>query len=211
MNLTSRTFTDDNQEEDISVNDNFLKEGKVGNHGLGYQEEVGVFKSIEVPHHALTISEGWPSWSFAIEGLGFKSITTLAYFESINSRDEFLATSLGGTLINKLHLNSFLTEHNDDLIIFVQGNISFFSNAYKVIIKRIPCPQLAYVCTDQSFHSGDGFRLSHKDTGGVTDGTWTVYLEGLKNVTIPKTSVLRNLGHLLRTTESQSSSRSLLA
>ena len=60
--------------------------------GLGFQIARGLFLPIKLDHHALVLSQGWPSWSFALEGLGFSSISTVASFPSLTSRDEFRCT-----------------------------------------------------------------------------------------------------------------------
>ena len=45
------------------------------------------------------LSQGWPSWTFALEGLGFESVSTIAAFSSLTSREEFRPTDMSGTLI----------------------------------------------------------------------------------------------------------------
>jgi len=48
----------------------------------------------ELPDHAMVISQGWPSWTFAIEGLGFRSVSTIASFDSPASKAEFQAIEM---------------------------------------------------------------------------------------------------------------------
>ena len=55
----------------------------------GFQVECGIFKHYKLPFDALILSQGWPSWTFAIEGLGFRSVSTLAYFDSIHQLPSF--------------------------------------------------------------------------------------------------------------------------
>lgn len=121
------TVDDASQGEDRSSTANVLKEEQVE---IGYQEEIGFFLNWSLsPDHALVISQGWPSWSYALEGLGFESISTLASFDSITSREEFMSTSMGNTLINHKDLNIWLQDHCQDGISFVQGKHSFFRNS----------------------------------------------------------------------------------
>jgi len=35
---------------------------------LGFQEELGLFKNRQLEQHALVLSQGWPSWTFGLEG-----------------------------------------------------------------------------------------------------------------------------------------------
>ena len=128
---------------------------------VGYQVQTGTFALTLVDCHALVISQGWPSWTLALEGLGLKSILTLASFPSLGTRQEFLATEAGATLINKRVLTK------NDGIIFVQGERKFL---------EMTCSQmgitddlrLAYTCSEESFWSADGSRISHAACGGVT-------------------------------------------
>jgi hypothetical protein len=202
------TVDDASQGEDRLSAANVLKEEQ---DEIGYQEEIGVFLKRELSDHALVISQGWPSWSYALEGLGFKSVSTLASFDSITSREEFKATSMGDTLINQKELNNWLESHCQDGILFVQGERTFLETAYHRTIDLYPNLKLVYICTNTKFFTADGYRLSHANSGGVTDGEWTYYLEGLSPDPVPITKVSRNLGHVLRTTESASSERKIHA
>ena len=78
-----------------------LKETKEFDGKIGFQVAKGVFTPCNLDQHALIIAEGWPSWSLAIDGLGFKTITTVASFSSLSSKYEFASTSLGPSLLNE--------------------------------------------------------------------------------------------------------------
>lgn len=176
---------------------------------IGFQEEIGTFVKSVVPYHALVISQGWPSWSFALDGLGFESMHTLASFGSVSSREEFLSTSLGETLINQTHLNKWLASHCDNGIIFVQGERAFLESVYHKQAIDFKNIKLVYACTDEDYFTADGMRLSHQDFGGVTNGEWTVYTEGVTLSKLKVSKVRRNLKHLLSTTEGASSTSQL--
>ena len=185
---------------------NALKEEYVSS---GYQEETGIFKNVNLDYHALVVSQGWPSWSFAIEGLGFESISTLSYFRNITSRAEFLETGLGSTLINNLGLTKWLTKHNNDGVLFVQGDREFFGDILSKTDFVNSSFKLIYACNDQDFLTIEGFRVSHRQAGGVTDGEWTIHTARVEQPIIPFTKVVRNLSHVISTTEGPSSSKSL--
>ena len=92
---------------------------------IGYQVQTGTFTLNPVDCHALVISQGWPSWTFALEGLGLKSILTWASFPLLGSQLEFLATESGATLSNKRVLTGWVSAHKTDGILFVQGDCKF--------------------------------------------------------------------------------------
>jgi hypothetical protein len=60
-----------------------------------------------------------------------------------------------------------------------------------------------------NFFTADGYQLLHANSGSITDGEWTYYLECLNPLPIPITKVSRNLGHVLRTTDSMNTERKL--
>jgi hypothetical protein len=189
--------------------DKVEKEENEENKSFKLQTETGTFQHLQLEMHALVIAQGWPSWSYALEGLGFASTSTLASFENVSSREEFLVTDLGSTLIHQSKLNDWLSEHSEDGIIFIQGDRQFLESVYYKTLDAVTKLRLVYVCTDQKFYTADGFRVSHTQAGGVTDGEWTCYIEGLRPSSIPKTKVERRLRHLLRTTEGASSPKQL--
>jgi hypothetical protein len=78
-----------------------------------------------------------------------------------------------------------------------RASILFLETAYHRTIKLYPNLKLVYICTDVTFFTADGYRLSHANSGGVTDGEWTYYVEGVSPHPIPVTKVNRNLGRVL--------------
>ena len=98
--------------------------GKEGQKLAGFQEENDVFVKQALKDHAILISQGWPSWTFALEGLGFASVSTIASFESESSKTEFKATAIGDTLVAKEELDPWLDKiklPSVGGIIFVHG------------------------------------------------------------------------------------------
>jgi hypothetical protein len=175
---------------------------------IGFQVIKGEIELTPLDQNALVISQGWPSWSFALDGLGFASISTLANFRSLSSRDEFRHTTLGSTLLHHDNWNDWLTRHSDNGIIFVQGDRAFLESIF-LRCESFDSLRLVYCCSDPDFWTADGWRESHTTAGGVTDGSWTFYKQNLllSSAVIPP--IRRSLRHVLRTTESASSARSL--
>jgi hypothetical protein len=162
----------------------------------------------ELAQDALVISQGWPSWTFALDGLGFASISTIASFRSLSSRDEFKHTSLGSTLISHETWSDWVNRHKDTGVVFVQGDRTFLESIF-LQCESFHSLRLVYCCSDPDFWTADGWRESHRDAGGVTDGSWTFYKQNvvLSAAVIPP--IQRSLRHVLRTTEGASTARAL--
>ena len=175
---------------------------------IGFQVAKGIIQPASLSESALVVSQGWPSWSFALDGMGFDSISTIASFQSFSSRDEFKATSLGSTLLPTESISSWMASNHETAIIFIQGDQSFFESTLQSIntfeLKVI------FVCSDPTFFTAEGWRESHAANGGVTDGWWTCYAQNLLlPVDLNATNIRRTLKHVLRTTEGGSSARQL--
>jgi hypothetical protein len=177
-------------------------------HRISYQEVQGTISHSSVADHVLVISEGWPSWSFALDGLGFSSITTSAYFSSLSSKEEFKSTSLGLSPINNNSIQGWIESKGDLGLIFIQGDQSFLYSMYHRL-ENFDALRLVFGCNDQTFWTADGWRESHSNCGGVTNGEWTFYCQNmvLSNDRLP--CIERSLWHVLRTTEGQSSKYAL--
>jgi hypothetical protein len=68
---------------------------------IGFQVVKGVIQVTELGNNVIVLSQSWFSWTFALDGLGFKSISTIASFPSLASHNEFKAASIGKTLLHK--------------------------------------------------------------------------------------------------------------
>ena len=177
---------------------------------IGYQVQSRTFILELDDYHALVVVQGWPSWTFALEGLGWKSLSTVASFSSLGSRQEFLATKSGATLINKRVLSEWLSAHRIDGVIFVQGDRKFLEMSHSQM-GMTDETRLVYACSDETFWSADGTRISHAACGGVTDGVWIVYTQNLRSSSFQLLAVRRTLRHVLSSVEGPSSATSLKA
>jgi hypothetical protein len=174
---------------------------------IGFQVIKGDFEVRNLSQDALVISQGWPSWTFALDGLGFASISTIASFRSLSSREEFRHTSLGSTLTHHDNWTAWVNDHLDTGVIFVQGDRQFLESIF-LQCASFDSLRLVYCCSDPTFWTADGWRESHKSAGGVTNGDWTFYKQNLVlSKAVP--TIKRSLRHVLRTTESASSPRGL--
>lgn len=170
---------------------------------IGFQVVKGVMTHESIKHNALVLVQGWPSWAFALDGLGFKSITTLGSFWSLSSRDEFKCTSLGNTLIDRSNLTSWLVSNHSNDVVFVQGNWQFLEDTFKDI-KSFNDLKLVFACNDQSFWTCDGWRELHSAAGGVTNNKLTFYKQNVHLSSNALPQILQSLWHVLKTTEGES-------
>lgn len=51
--------------------------------------------------------------------------------------------------------------------------------------------RLVYACSNETFWSANGSRISHAACGGVTDGEWTVYAQNLRTASFKPSAVQR--------------------
>jgi hypothetical protein len=181
----------------------------VGDERIGFQVVKGTLNQVQLNENALVLSQGWPSWAFAIDGLGFNSITTIASFRSLTSRNEFQSTSLGKTLTSRSNLISWIERNQESGIIFVQGERKFLETIF-LEVNTFPNLKLIFGCSDPTFWTCDGWRESHANAGGVTTGSWTFYQQNLELAPNGLPNVQRSLRHVLKTTEGGSSKSSLL-
>ena len=94
-------------------------------------------------------------------------------------------------------LNYWLEKHSENDISFIQGDRQFLESVYYKTLDAMSQVRLVYMCTDTDFYLADGFRVSHIQAGGVTDGQWTCHTEGLRPSPTSETKVKRKLRHEL--------------
>ena len=175
---------------------------------LSFQVARGNFSVSPLTHHALVISQGWPSWTFGLEGLGFRTLSTSASFSSLSSREEFKATNMASTLIEREAVSKWATSHAFDGAVFVQGDQQFLDMAHQKLkgFQDLIC---VFGCSDTTFSTSDSWKESHSNAGGVTDGEWAFYSPNIELPSEKSFGIHRVLKHVLRTTEGASSVRQL--
>jgi len=112
----------------------------------GFQEELGLFKNWRLEQYALVLLQGWSSWTFGLTGLGFESVSNIAAFPSLSSREEFHAT---------------------DGILSVQAEREYLEAAHHKL-EEFENIQVVYACSDPSFWSADGARVLWMENGPST-------------------------------------------
>jgi hypothetical protein len=171
--------------------------------------EIGKMNFHNLNIHALVFSEGWPSWSMALEGLGFKSINTHCTFDSITSREEFKATSFGTTIVTNAFISTWLNTSVDDGIIFIQGSKGYYERIVHMIGETSENYKMVFVCSDPNFYSLDTFRVSHSEVGAVLSSSWSVFINNLNNVKIQNQSIRRVIHQIIDPVQGPASAKSI--
>ena len=171
--------------------------------------EVGTFEIKQLNLHSLVFSQGWPSWTMALEGLGFNSIKTICTFDSVTAREEFKSTSFGNTLMNLSLFGQWLIDHSNDGIIFIQGSQSYLKDIKVLIGDHYEYLPLIFACSDPNFHSIDCIRLSHRSVGGVLSSAWSIYFENLTKIHIESQSICRVMHQIVDSVQGPASIRSI--
>ena len=127
---------------------------------LDLQVARGKFRVSKLNQHALVISQGWPSWTFGLEGLGFKTISTTASFPSLSSREEFKSTHMGTTLLDKESVSNWAESHTKDGVVFVQGSQKFLDMTHHKL-KGFQDMICIFGCSESTFNTNDSWRESH--------------------------------------------------
>ncbi len=175
----------------------------------GMELEMGIL-SLNKKHlgKGLVLAQGWPSWSYALEGLGFRSVFTYVEGLSLSASAEVEATSIGKTLVKKDQLSSLLED--EEMYVFVQGSREFLETIYLRFFDSDEFTRkVIYVCKDEAKEfSYDAIPLLHSELGGVTNSSWKVYAPGT-SLKVEKDHVHRQLRHILSTVEGQSNRKTL--
>ena len=166
--------------------------------------ELGYLPRYSLDCHALVIANGWPSWSFGLQGLGFKDITTKLIDPSLGLLSEFRCTDLGHSCLRE-GLNEWKNARDAEFIVFIQGNHAFFENTIKSY-PWLEAASMIYLCSDPTYHCAECSRISHQSVGGVTSGVWSYFMQRLPHVVIKPTKVIRSLSDIINPVESLDSS-----
>ncbi|GFH49897.1 hypothetical protein CTEN210_06373 [Chaetoceros tenuissimus] len=171
--------------------------------------EMGIL-SLNKKHlgRGLVLAQGWPSWSYALQGLGFSSIFTYVEGLSLSAMAEVQATCIGKTIVKNDQLSSLLED--EEMCVFVQGSREFLETIYLRFFDSDEFTRkVIYVCEDIAKEfSYDAIPLTHSELGGVTSGSWQVYAPGT-SLKVERNHVHRQLRHILSTVEGHSNRKTL--
>ena len=154
------------------------------------------------------IAEDWPSWSFALEAIGVKSIKTMMPYASNRIVQEVKETRLGGSLVDvKDGLPTVETVMGDREVVLLQGSDVFVEAMGRKVRKMkgvllfgiVPDDRRETLC-ERAWPAMVVSRISHCQVGGVTRGRWKL-MGDLRLRGIKSSPVKRVLKHVLGSTE----------
>ena len=168
------------------------------NDTIGFQEEVGTIQRWVVPEGCVVLSEGWPSWTFALRALGCHDVVTWAVFDSHREKEEFRATGVGKTLVTELELRDLWTRWSRKPHVLIQGSWSFVRKVEEWTRKR-GASSVTVVSLSGQEHEltmRTRKRVSHRQVGGLTTGIWDIQsTQDVSKWELPK--IKRVLKHVL--------------
>ena len=174
---------------------------------LERRTEVGQLFSLDSAWEALIVAEGWPSWSFAVQGLGFTRVRTKLINTNLTVSQEFKHTSVSST-VTRLPLEQLIKEKRDNCLILIQTTqptLTRLINESKQLLNN----SFIFVCRDQNFLCGECSRISHAEVGGVIRGSWSFYTHKLSPFELNIGKVRRTLGHILDYTQGKDKKKSI--
>ncbi len=127
-------------------------------------------------------AQQWPSLAFTADALGLPNIYTCVDWQSAIAREEFKATSLGGTLHSWHDLHKLMDDSTEPVVL-IQGDIAFATDIIE-LFKTLPCfvtcafisaANNSYVSPTAVWHLLSNLtwrQASHKSMVGATMGSW---------------------------------------
>ena len=169
---------------------------------VGYQEEIGSVNPWPNAVHTVVLAEGWPSWAFALDGLGCNGITTYARFTDAKAREEFKVTALGKTRVSLDHLKRDWRSRKEPPWVFVQGGLLFRREMLDMMegLGIGGLVEIGKAGEDRSKHWGWEQEISHRQVGGVTTGKWFAGATASLGKRIHFSKLRRVVRHILNST-----------
>lgn len=155
--------------------------------------------------NCLVFSEGWPSWYFALEGLGFEKVSVCPKV-GVATMLELQSTRIANHLMKESSVAEMLSSID---WIFVQGSQEFCTYVHNGYLLDHENLKAIYAVNNLEDTTADGLEMSHREVGGVLSGKWSVYAQGTSLSVDTSFHVRRNLKHVLKTTETGSSRKML--
>ena len=169
---------------------------------VGYQEEKGTVPLWPEEARAVVLAEDWPSWSFALDGLGCKNILTYVQFRGPKAREEFKVTALGKTRVGWDLLRRDWRNRKDSPCVFVQGG-KVFRERMRAMTKELGASRVVEV-GDKACWDSDKWawqqEVSHRQVGGVTTGRWMVGASKGPGRRLHFSKIRRVLQHIIKLT-----------
>lgn len=169
------------------------------------QEEVGMFQVLNWQGPLVVLSEGWPSWSFALEGMNCDNIFTMCSFITDKVKLECIATTVGPTLVEDWDCLTRSLHTSGPPVVFIQGSLDFVKKQFMRIDELSCIAGVALVPKgDKEMLKKEGWtwssQIKHAEMGGLTDGGWDVLSS--HSLDLGSTVLRRTLGMILQPVQS---------
>jgi len=147
----------------------------------------------------VVLSEGWPSWSFTLDGLHCTKLFTYCDFTSSKVKNEFLFSSLGRSFIEFWSDLINMDAGQGSPIVFVQGFGSFCKTMLAKTRDLLPLSLVVVTRKDEELTWSGSVKdilYHHFEVGGMTDGAWSI--RSNQNVSLETSGLKRVLGMILQ-------------
>ena len=186
-----------------------------GQLGSGLLEDIGNVEMFNRLVNTYVFAQGWPSWAFAVDGLGLQNVSTCVEWINATAREEIKSTHIGNTLISKSLVRSRIDKETSDKLdlpsVFIQGS-PFYISKIMSLFRDLRCYCTCVIAgalygepaiPEKSLRSVEKLhwrKLSHRSLSGATTGTF--WFGSSINLSlhggISRSNARRTLGHVLR-------------
>jgi len=147
----------------------------------------------------VVLSEGWPSWSFTLDGLNCTKLFTYCDFVSFKVKNEFLFSSLGRSHIESWSDLINVVAGQGSPIVFMQGSGSFCKTMLAKTCDLLPLSLVVVTRREEELTwsgSVEDTLVHHFEVGGMTDGAWSI--RSNRNLALETSGLRRSLGMILQ-------------
>ena len=145
------------------------------------------------------------SWSFALDGMNCDNIFTMCSFITDKVKLEFIATTLGPTLVKDWDCLTRTLQSLGPPVVFLQESLEFIKTQFKRIDELSCIAGVALVPEGKNeMRRKEGWSWSpqtnHAEMGGLTDGRWDMLSS--HSLDLGLTLLRRTLGMILQPVQS---------
>ena len=147
----------------------------------------------------VVLSEGWPSWSFTLDGLNCTKLFTYCDFASSKVKNEFLFSSLGRSHVESWSDLVNVVAGQGSPIVFMQGSGSFSKTMLAKTCDLLPLSLVVVTRSEEELTwsgSVEDTLVHHVEVGGMTDGAWSI--SSNQNLSLETSGLRRSLGMILQ-------------
>lgn len=171
------------------------------------QEDTGIRQVLDTQGHFLVLSEGWPSWVFALQGAGASSIDF--WIEYGRPSMALVLQHLGlkesrcwtyGSAFHKLQAQTRVLIQGSKT--FVQTHMTNVINAHVPLDRIVAIEDISIGADCHNPVYDKAYMISHRQVGGITNGRWAVFAPVVHDKAIMKErlNIRRFIGDVVSST-----------